>query len=108
MTPVPSSSAQKVRPTIININLYRSCRMPYALEHVKKQQVPAGEDIVMIQCYTCNRWYHHTCAGISKERMKQSSKPNAIWMCDFQGFEAELGDLFDSDDSIVTIDMRNI
>ena len=97
MTPFPSSISRKGSPIIMNINLYCSCRMPYALEHVKKQHLPSNEDILMIQCYICDRWYHHTCVGISDEEMKQLSDPKTIWMCEFQGCEKAFGDIFDSD-----------
>ena len=57
MTPFPSSASTKSRPTTMNINLYCSCRMPYALEHVKKH-VPSDEDTKMIQCTVCDKcWY---------------------------------------------------
>ena len=97
MTPFPSSASTKSRPTTMNINLYCSCRMPYALEHVKTQHVPSDEDTQMIQCTICDKWYHRTCAGISDERMKLLSAPKAVWMCEFGGCVETCGNLFDSD-----------
>ena len=52
------------------------------------------EDVLMIQYYIFNRWYHHTCAGICEVRMKQLSDPKAIWTCEFQGYETVLVTFF--------------
>ena len=50
----------------------------------------------MIQCYICDRWYHHTCVGFSKEKMKQLFDPKTIWVCKFEGCEIAFGDIFES------------
>ena len=96
MTPFPSSSATKSRPTTMNIKLYCSCRMPYVLEHVKKQDVPSDEDTKMVQCMICDNWYHPTCEGISDDRMKFLANPKEAWMCHYNGCD-KYDDLLDSD-----------
>jgi len=92
----PSQSLQKRRPSVYQLNIYCSCRLPFALEHVKLEDVPTGEDTDMIQCGICSGWYHRTCVNLSHEQFKELSQPKALWMCDFRGC-AESFDVFDSD-----------
>ena len=65
--------------------------MPYTLEHVKKQQVPAGDDAMMIQHYNCDRWYYHICAGGEDKAVVQSKRIFGYMI--FKEFEAEFFNL---------------
>jgi len=51
-----SIDSSKQRPSVMNWNLYGSCRQPYVLEHVKPEHLPLIEDAQTIQCYLCDRW----------------------------------------------------
>ena len=39
MSPFPSTASSKARPWINDLNVYCSCRLPYVLEHMKKEEV---------------------------------------------------------------------
>jgi len=58
------------------------------------EDVPTGEDIDMIQCEICLRWYYCTCVNLTHEEFKTLSEPEALWMCKFWGCE-EAFDVFD-------------
>ena len=96
LTPFPSETSQKRRPSLYPLNIYCSCRLPFAVEHIKSQEVQPGEDTNMIQCEICLGWYHRTCVNLTYEEFKTLSRPQALWMCDFKGC-AEAFDVFDSD-----------
>ena len=96
MPTFPSQSSQKRRPSVYQLNIYCSCRLPFALEHVKPKDVPTGEDTDMIQCEICCGWYHRTCVNLTHEKFKELQQPNVMWMCDYHGC-AEAFDVFDSD-----------
>ena len=96
MTTFPSQSSQKRRPSVYQLNIYCSCRLPFTLEHVKPKDVPTGEDTDMIQCEICCGWYHRTCVNLTHEKFKELQQPNVMWMCDYHGC-AEAFDVFDSD-----------
>ena len=74
MLPFPSTAHSKPeRPLIISLQIYCSCRMPFALEHFAKKQVPKEEDTGMIQCDFCNNWYHHSCVKLSDKELQKFS-----------------------------------
>ena len=50
----------------MNIKFYCKCRLLYAAEHgFSPKLFPRSEDIHMIQCYTCEEWYHKSCVNLS-------------------------------------------
>jgi len=97
MTPFSSIDSSKQRPSVMNVNLYCSCRQPYALEHVKPEHLPLNEDAQMIQCYLCDRWYHRSCVDISEERIQELSNSQETWVCEFRGCNTVFHEMFDSD-----------
>ena len=48
-------------------------QITFALEHVKLEDLPTGEDTDMIQCGICSGWYHRTCVNLSHEQFKELS-----------------------------------
>ena len=99
MTPFSSGDSLKLKPSVKNVNLYCSCRLPYILEHTKLECLPMNEaeDAQMIQCYFCNRWYHRSCVGISQQRFKELSDSQEVWTCEFNGCNSRFDELFESD-----------
>ena len=97
MSPFPSTTSSKAKPLIKDLSVYCSCRLPFVLEHMKKDEVPADEDTQMIQCDLCNCWYHCSCVKVTSSQLKEFSKPNVIWTCEFKGCSAFYNDIFDSD-----------
>lgn len=66
----PSQSSQKPRSSVEYLLLLQ---IIFALEHVKLEDVPTGEDIDMIQCEICLAWYHLTCVNLTHEQFKEFS-----------------------------------
>ena len=57
------------------MNVYCKCRLLYAAEHgFPSNLFPRSEDIHMIQCYTCDEWYHKSCANLSIIEIKKLRK----------------------------------
>ena len=53
------------------MNIYCNCRFLYAAEHgFSSKSYPRSKDIHMIQCYTCEEWYHKSCVNLSIINMK--------------------------------------
>ena len=65
MIPFPSTPSVKEAPWTQVMNIYCSCRMLYALEHLKSGSVPGGEVTEMIKCNICLPWYHHNCVNLT-------------------------------------------
>ena len=99
MRPFSSADSSKVKPSVMNVNLYCSCRMPYVIEHVKLQFLQKNErgEAQMIQCFYCDNWYHRCCAGISEERFRELSNSKEIWACKFKGCDSILDELLGTD-----------
>ena len=78
------------------MNIYCKCRLLYAPEHgFATKEIPRSEDIHMIQCYTCEEWYHKSCANLSIVKIKELKKDDAKWLCEkcLENF-----DIFSSDE----------
>ena len=60
------------------MSIYCKCRLPYVGEY---SHVPSkyrkSDDSQMIQCYTCEEWYHKTCVNLSILSIKQLKKKDA-------------------------------
>ena len=80
MTPFSSVGSSKLRPSVMNMNVYCSCKLPYALEHLKPACLPMNEDADMIQYYICDRWYHCSCVRISEQRFRELSNSQEVWI----------------------------
>lgn len=77
------------------LNVYCSCRLPHALEHLKCPST--SEATTMIKCYICDNLYHHNCVGITLERAKKMNAIKEMWFWNYKGCEEAFGDLFESD-----------
>ena len=78
------------------MNVYCKCRLLYAAEHSFPSNLfPRSEDIHMIQCYTCDEWYHKSCANLSIIEIKKLRKGDKKWLC--EKCRDNFDDLFDSD-----------
>ena len=95
MLPFPSRDIPKKKPLMKELNVYCSCRLPHALEHLKCPST--SEATTMIKCYICNNLYHHNCVGITLERAKKMKAIKEMWFCNYKGCEEAFGDLFESD-----------
>ena len=84
ITPFPSVKIKcKVGYLTEKMNIYCKCRLLYAAEHGFPSKVyPRSEDIHMIQCYTCDEWYHKSCANLSIIDIKRLRKGNVKWLCE--------------------------
>ena len=79
------------------MNIYCKCRLLYVAEHGFPSKVfPKSEDIHMIQCYTCEEWYHRSCVNLSVIEIKKLRKDDTKWLCEKC---AENFDISSSDDS---------
>ena len=67
-SPFPSTASSKARPWINDLNVYCSCRLPYVLEHIKKEEVQTDGDVQMFQCDFCNNRYQSSCANLTVAR----------------------------------------
>ena len=88
MSPFPSNTYNKPKPLIKDLRVYCCCRLPFVLEHMKKDEVPVNEETRMIQCDLCNCWYHCSCIKVTNDQLKEFSKPNVVWTCEFKGCSA--------------------
>ena len=70
MIPFPSTPSMKEAPWTQVMNIYCSCRVPYALEHLKSTSAPDGEVTEMIKCNVCLSWYHHNCVNLTIEWLR--------------------------------------
>jgi len=96
MSPFPSSDIVKEKALIQQFQVYCSCRLPRAIDHVKNP--PPEEAVIMIQCHICDNLYHHSCVGITKEKARRmNANPRNMWFCDYRGCEEAFGDVFESD-----------
>ena len=79
MTPFSSVGSSKLIQSVMNVNIYCSCKLPYAPEHLEPACLPMDEDADMIQCYICDKWYHRSCVGISEQRFTELSDSQEVW-----------------------------
>ena len=78
------------------INVYCNCRLLYVAEHCLPAKISKSEDVHIIQCYTCNKWFHKSCVKLSIIEIKKLRKEDVKWMCEKC---LENCDIFSSDSS---------
>ena len=97
MSPFPSAVIANQKPLIKQLNVYCSCRLPCAIEHLKHS--PTEETTTMSKCYICDDLYHHSRVGITMEEAVpyRTCIFGEMWFCDYKGCEDAFGEVFDSD-----------
>ena len=79
------------------MNIYCKCRLLYAAEHgFPTKSFPRSEDIHMIQCYTCEEWYHKSCVNLSIFKIKQLRKDDVKWLCPKCSYKFDISTTDDS------------
>ena len=72
MSPFLSAVIASKKPLIKQLNMYCSCRLLCAIEHLKH---PPTEEATTMMCYICDDLYHRSCVGIT---MEEAKRKNAI------------------------------
>lgn len=84
ITPFPAQEVTRINPLKVRMRIYCKCRLPYVMEHLKKKEVNLdNDDSKMIECDTCDEWFHEVCINIDPKTLLCVKKnPTIKWMCD--------------------------
>jgi len=81
ISPFPSTPRKKKKAVMESVNIFCKCRLPYVLEHKNKKLVDKHiDDIEMVYCDCCQKWYHLSCLQVDGRTI--SCDEEEEWICD--------------------------